>query len=64
MISRRAHYSLVTRILALSLAVAFSATEMPAAVTPELPKPGDTGVSKQQKEQIGSQAVGEIYKQK
>ena len=64
MISRRAHYSLVTRFLALSLAVAFSATEMPAAVsTPELPKPGDTGVTKQQQEQIGSQAVGEIYKQ-
>jgi Zn-dependent protease with chaperone function len=55
---------LMTGILALLLAVAFSATEMPGAVsTPQLPNPGDTGVSKQQQEQIGSQAVGEVYKQ-
>jgi len=53
-----------THVLALLLAVAFSATEMPGAVsTPQLPNPGDTGVSKQQQEQIGSQAVGEVYKQ-
>jgi Zn-dependent protease with chaperone function len=55
--------SLKTRILVL-LAVAFSATQMPGAVsTPQLPNPGDTGVSKQQQEQIGNQAVGEVYKQ-
>jgi Zn-dependent protease with chaperone function len=53
-----------SRILALLAAVAFSATEMPGAVSaPQLPNPGDTGVSKQQQEQIGSQAVGEVYKQ-
>jgi predicted Zn-dependent protease len=53
-----------THLLALLLAVASSATQMPGAVsTPQLPNPGDTGVSKQQQEQIGSQAVGEVYKQ-
>lgn len=51
-------------VFRLVLAVAFGASTMTAAVsTPELPNPGDTGVSKQQQEQIGSQAVGEIYKQ-
>ena len=43
-----------THILALLLAVAFSVTEMRGAVsTPQLPNPGDTGVSKKQQEQIG-----------
>jgi len=56
--------SLTARVLALLLAVGFSATEMPAAIaTPRLPDPGDTGVSKQQQEQIGRQAAGEVYKQ-
>ena len=51
-------------ILALLAAVAFSAAEMAGAVsTPQLPNPGDTGVSKQQQQQIGSQAAGEVYKQ-
>ncbi len=31
--------------------------------TPELPDPGNTGVTKQQQEQIGLQAVSEVYKQ-
>jgi len=53
---------LATRVLALLLAVAFNATEMAAAVsTPQLPYPGDTGVSKQQQEQIGRRAMGEVY---
>ncbi len=56
--------SLTARVLALLLAAAFSATEMLAAIaTPQLPNPGDTGVSKQQQEQIGRQAAGEVYKQ-
>jgi Zn-dependent protease with chaperone function len=56
--------SITTRVLALLLAVAFSATEMLAAIsTPQLPNPGDTGVSKQQQEQIGRRAMGEVYKQ-
>jgi len=39
--------SFLTRILALFLALLFSATEMLAAIsTPQLPYPGDTGVSK------------------
>jgi len=57
-------HSLMPRILVLLAAVAFSATEMSGAVSaPQLPNPGDTGVSKQQQEQIGSQAAGEVYKQ-
>jgi Zn-dependent protease with chaperone function len=53
----------ITRILAVLLAVVFSATEMLAAVsTPQLPYPGDTGVSKEQQEKIGRQAMAEVYK--
>ena len=53
-----------THLLARLVAVVFSATEMPgAASTSQMPNPGDTCVSKKQQEQIGRQAVGEIYKQ-
>ncbi len=31
--------------------------------TPQLPDPGNTGVTKEQQEQIGQQAVAEVYKQ-
>jgi predicted Zn-dependent protease len=56
--------SLRTRVLSLLLVLTFSATEMLAAIpTPQLPYPGDTGVSKEQQEQIGRQAMGEVYKQ-
>jgi Zn-dependent protease with chaperone function len=56
--------SLTTRVLVLLLGVAFSATEVLASIsTPQMPNPGDTGVSKQQQEQIGRQAMGEVYKQ-
>lgn len=34
-----------------------------AAATPQLPDPGNTGVSKEQQEQLGQQAVAEVYKQ-
>jgi beta-barrel assembly-enhancing protease len=55
--------SILTRPLALLLAVAFSTMEMAASgYAPELPNPGDTGVSKQQQEQIGRQAMAEVYK--
>jgi len=58
------HRSILTRTLALLLATMFSAMEMAASVaTPQLPYPGDTGVSKQQQEQIGRQATAEVYKQ-
>ncbi len=56
--------SLTARVLALLLAMGFSATEMLAVIpAPQLPYPGDTGVSKQRQEQIGRQAAGEVYKQ-
>ena len=32
-------------------------------VAPQLPDPGNTGVSKEQQEQLGQQAVAEVYKQ-
>src|SRR5947209_1609890 len=31
--------------------------------TPQLPDPGNTGVTKEQQEQLGQQAVAEVYKQ-
>ena len=59
-------YTLRTRALAVALAtmMAFPAW-MIAAVkrTPELPDPGDVGVSKQDQIQLGNQAVAEVYKQ-
>ena len=56
--------SAFTRILALLLALAFTATEMLAAVsTPQLPDPGNTGVSKEQQEQLGRKAMAEVYRQ-
>jgi hypothetical protein len=36
---------------------------MAAISTPQLPNPGDTGVSKEKQEQIGRQAMAEVYKQ-
>ena len=58
--------SLRTRVLAvvLTLVTAFPGW-MFAAVKrgPELPDPGDVGVSKQDQEKLGLQAVGEVYKQ-
>lgn len=57
------HPSIFTRAVALVLAMAFSAMEMAAAVsTPQLPDPGDAGVSKERQEQIGRQATGEVYR--
>ena len=56
------HRSTFARALALLLAVAFSAMEMVAATsTPQLPDPGDVGVSKERQEQIGRQATGQVY---
>ena len=56
--------SITTRAFALMLVLAFNAMEMAAAVsTPQLPNPGDTGVSKQQQEQLGRKAMAEVYKQ-
>ena len=57
------HRSITTRAAALLLAMAFSSMEMAATVTtPQLPNPGDTGVSKERQEQIGRQAMGEVYR--
>ena len=53
--------SLAARALAMA---ALGALHASAAVsTPQLPYPGDTGVSKQQQEQIGRRAAAEVYRQ-
>jgi len=56
------HRSIRAQALAWLLVLAFSVTEMVAAIsTPQLPYPGDTGVSKEKQEQIGRQAMGQVY---
>jgi Zn-dependent protease with chaperone function len=58
--------SLRTRALAITLCMvtAFPSWMLAAVkTTPELPDPGDVGVSKQEQIQLGQQAVGEVYKQ-
>lgn len=53
------------RSLAVILAACFLITEFAVAVgpAPELPDPGRTSVTKEQQEQVGLQAMGEVYKQ-
>src|SRR5258708_36833835 len=48
-----------TKILALIFACGLVA----AAQQPQLPDPGSAGMSRQQQEQVGLQAMGEVYKQ-
>lgn len=56
--------SLYHRSLSFALVVSFVVAQMMAATSgPTLPNPGDTGVSKQQQEQLGRQAMAEVYKQ-
>jgi Protein of unknown function (DUF4197)/Peptidase family M48/DnaJ-like protein C11, C-terminal len=40
-----------------------SPQQVSEASSPQLPNPGDTGVSKEQQEQLGLQAAAEVYKQ-
>src|SRR5689334_22301428 len=57
---------LTSRLLAILLAMLMAApAELWAAVStePQLPNPGDVGVSKQQQEQLGLKAAGEVYQQ-
>ncbi|HZU44738.1 MAG TPA: M48 family metallopeptidase [Terriglobales bacterium] len=59
-------YMLSTRLLAIVLAILMvPPAEMWAAVStePVLPDPGNVGVSKQQQEQLGLKAAGEVYQQ-
>jgi len=59
-------YMLSTRVLAILLAMLMvPPAEMWAAVSnePVLPNPGNVGVSKQQQEQLGLKAAGEVYQQ-
>ena len=49
-------------LLALVLTQPFALTAEPAS-TPQLPDPGTTGMNRQQQQQLGLQAMGEVYKQ-
>jgi hypothetical protein len=57
--------ALPIRAVAVLLAILMAVPAWPATptVTPELPDPGTTGMTKEQQEQLGLQAVGEVYKQ-
>lgn len=55
--------ALATRILAIWLALSMVVPAWSAKPGPELPNPGTPGMSKEQQEQLGQQAVGEVYKQ-
>src|SRR6476620_6691941 len=57
------------RMLALLLALvltqpfALTAAQAAGTSTPTLPDPGKTGMTREQQQQLGLQAVGEVYKQ-
>jgi Zn-dependent protease with chaperone function len=57
--------ALPVRGLAVVLAFLMTVPAWPATptVAPELPDPGTTGMTREQQEQLGLQAVGEVYKQ-
>ena len=59
------HRKLSTRALALALTVLMTQpfALMAQGSSPQLPDPGTTGMTKEQQEQLGLQAVGEVYKQ-
>jgi hypothetical protein len=50
-------------LLALLLTQPFALTTAQAQTSPTLPDPGNTGMNKQQQQQLGLQAMGEVYKQ-
>jgi Zn-dependent protease with chaperone function len=56
---------LSTRVLALTLTVLMAQpfALMAQSKSPQLPDPGTTGMNKQQQQQLGLQAMGEVYKQ-
>ena len=56
---------LFTRVLALALTVLIAQpfALMAQSSSPQMPDPGTTGMNKQQQEQLGLQAMGEVYKQ-
>jgi beta-barrel assembly-enhancing protease len=56
---------LSTRVLALALTILMAQpfALLAQSSTPQMPDPGATGMNKQQQEQLGLQAMGEVYKQ-
>src|SRR6476659_5981587 len=56
---------LSTRVLALALTVLIAQpfALMAQSSSPQLPDPGSPGMTKEQQQQLGVQAMGEVYKQ-
>jgi Zn-dependent protease with chaperone function len=51
------------QMLALLLALMLMAAPLGAQTSPELPDPGKTSLNREQQQQLGLQAVGEVYRQ-
>ncbi len=57
-------YPISSRVLAIALPVLLALPAFPTApVTPQLPDPGNAGMSRADQEKLGLQAVAEVYKQ-
>ena len=55
--------SLLASVLAASLSFAFASSCLAQANQPQLPNPGTTSITREQQQQLGFQAAGEVYKQ-
>ncbi len=58
-----ARRSLLSRTLAVTLALSFLLAQSWAQAEPVLPDPGNPGISRQEQEQVGQKAKGEVYQQ-
>jgi Zn-dependent protease with chaperone function len=61
--TRKFSIRMLALLLALLLTQPFALTTAQAQTAPTLPNPGNTGMNKQQQQQLGLQAMGEVYKQ-
>jgi hypothetical protein len=59
----RRKFSAQTLALVLACLMAFPSWAATPTVAPELPDPGSTGLTKEQQQQLGLQAMAEVYKQ-
>ena len=55
--------SLLRAVLVAFLSIAFTSLCLAQANLPQLPNPGTTSITRQQQQQLGFQAAGEVYKQ-
>jgi hypothetical protein len=59
----RRSFSVQALALALACVMTLPTWAATPTVTPELPDPGSTSITKEQQEQLGLQATAEVYKQ-